>query len=220
MKRYITGGIAGFLIATAASAHAADVVSLVGKTIQGAFPIQIDGKPLDAPAIVVDGTSYLPVRAFGEATGYDVSFDADLGIALKKKEAPAPQPQPSPAAPATPPAAQAPGDIKAGYKAISTVILSRDGEKLKKSSGKFDIIQVNGAQYVSLITLSSFYTVSWREPLVELSLDGQTVTRVPTGTAYSKGSGAFTYDGAIYVNLSQLGLEATVSGDTLVLTEQ
>lgn len=216
MKRYIIGGIAGFLMATAISAHAAEVVAVVGKTIQGAFPIKIDGKTLDTPAIVVDGTSYLPVRAFGEAMGYNVSFDADLGISLSKKEEPAARPQPSPSEPP----AQAPGDLKAGYKALSSSILSIDGEKAKKSTGQLSFIQVDGAQYVSLITLSSFYTVAWKDPLMEFSLDGKLVARLPIGTSYTKGTSAFNYDGGVYVNLSLLNLKGIVSGDTLVLTEQ
>ncbi|MEW9700436.1 hypothetical protein [Paenibacillus sp. SI8] len=216
MKKYVIGGIAGFLMATALSAHAAEITTIVGKTIQGVFPFRIEGKTLDTPAIVVDGTSYLPIRAFGEATGYDASFDADLGVSLKKKveltskPAPTPTPQPEP---------QVIGDPSAGHQAITSVLLSRDDEKTKKSTGHFDFIQVDGSQYVSLATLGGFYTVSWSEPMVELKLDGKLVTLFPTGTEYSKGTSAFTYGGTVYVNLSLLGLKGIVNGENLVLTE-
>lgn len=217
MKKYIIGGIAGFFLATTLSAHAEELTSLIGKTIQGAFPFQIEGKTIGTPAIVVDGTSYLPVRAFGEATGYDVSFDADLGISLKKKEEKPPLPSPTPSPSSTPGAVE--GDPKSGYQAIKSVIFSQDDEKTKKSTGDFGLIQVDGAQYVSLSTVSSFYTVSWGEPMVQLSLDGQLVTLVATNSQYSKGTGAFTYDGTIYINLSMLKLKGSVKGDTLILME-
>ncbi|MEC0229912.1 hypothetical protein [Paenibacillus alba] len=222
MKKYILGGITGFLVATTLSAHAEEITSMIGKTIQGAFPFQIEGKTLGTPAIVVDGTSYLPVRAFGEATGYEVSFNADLGISLKKKEeqpslpSPSPSPTPSPSATPEPPAV---GDPSRGYQAIKSVSFSLKDEKTKKSTGDFGLIQVDGAQYVSLSTVSSFYTVSWNEPLVQLSLNGQLVTLITTNNQYSKGTGAFTYDGTIYVNLTMLNLKGAVKEGMLVLTE-
>lgn len=212
------GGIAGFLLATTLSAHAEEITSLIGKTIQGAFPFQIEGKTLATPAIVVDGTSYLPVRALGEATGYDVSFDADLGISLKKKEVQPTPPSPTPSPSATP-EPQASGNPSSGYQAIKTVILSLDDEKAQKSTGEFGLIQVDGTRYVSLSTLSSFYTISWGEPMLQLNYAGQLVGSFATHSQYSKGTGSFTYDGTVYINISLLKLKGTVNGDTLVLTD-
>ncbi|OPH57826.1 hypothetical protein BC351_04840 [Paenibacillus ferrarius] len=220
MKKYILGGITGFLVATTLSAHAEEITSLIGKTIQGAFPFQIEGKTLGTPAIVVDGTSYLPVRAFGEATGYEVSFNADLGISLKKKEEQPPLPSPSPTpSPSATPGPSAVGDPSRGYQAIKSVSFSLKDEKTKKSTGDFGLIQVDGAQYVSLSTVSSFYTISWNEPLVQLSLNGQLVTLITTNNQYSKGTGAFTYDGTIYINLSMLNLKGIVKEGALALSE-
>jgi len=207
-------------MATTLSAHAEEVTSLIGKTIQGAFPIQLEGKTLNNPAIVVDGTSYLPVRAFGEATGYEVSFDADLGISLKKKADVPSQPTPPPTpAPSTTPAPPAAGDLKGGYQAIKSAILSLQDEKAQKSTGNFSMIQVDGAQYVSLSTLGGFYTISWGDPMVQLSLNGQLAGLFAANSQYSKGTGSFTYDGTIYVNLANLKLKGTLNGDSLVLTD-
>ncbi|MFC5452882.1 hypothetical protein [Paenibacillus aestuarii] len=220
MKKYIIGGVAGFLMATTLSAHAEEVTSMIGKMIQGAFPIQIEGKSLNNPAIVVDGTSYLPVRAFGEATGYEVSFDADLGISLKKKAelpvVPSPTPSPTPSATPAPPVA---GDLKGGFQSLKSVTLNLQDEKSQKSTGDFSMIQVDGAQYVSLSTLSSFYTISWGDPMVQLSLNGQLVGLFAANSQYSKGTGSFTYEGTTYVNLALLKLRGIVSGDSLVLTD-
>ena len=84
MKKFMMGLILGAGLTFGLSAHA-EVTSLVGSIIEGQFPVKVDGKAITAPGIVVNGTSYLPVREFGELLGYDVSFNADMGVELKKK---------------------------------------------------------------------------------------------------------------------------------------
>lgn len=85
MKKFMMGLIVGVAITAAGSAYAEEIQSLVGKTIQGQFPVKVAGVQLTEQAAVLDGTSYLPVRAIGEALNMDVSFNADLGIELKAK---------------------------------------------------------------------------------------------------------------------------------------
>lgn len=104
MKKYILGGLVGFLLATAVSANAEGVSKMIGEVIDGAFSVKVNGVELSDQAIVVQGTSYLPVRSFGEATGYDIKFNPEMGIELTKKDdttAPiepvaTPQPNPTP----------------------------------------------------------------------------------------------------------------------------
>lgn len=86
MRKYLIGILIGAAFSISATTYAADITSLIGKAVQGVFPVTVDGDVLPKTAIVIDGTSYLPVRAIGDAIGYDVSFTADLGIELKKKE--------------------------------------------------------------------------------------------------------------------------------------
>lgn len=86
MKKFILGLTVGILISMSASVYGADIVtSIIGKQIQGEFPVKINGKALEKQAAVIDGTSYLPVRAMGDALNMDVSFDAELGIELRKR---------------------------------------------------------------------------------------------------------------------------------------
>lgn len=85
MRKYIVGMIFGILLSLSTSVYAEEIKTLIGRAIEGEFPVHINGKTLSNKAIVIDGTSYLPVREFGEAVGYDVKFDADLGISLEKK---------------------------------------------------------------------------------------------------------------------------------------
>lgn len=86
MRKYISGIIIGALLMLGTSAFADEIKSVVGKAIQGQFDITVDGKKLKNPVIVLDGTSYAPVREFGESIGYEVLFDTEGGVILNKIE--------------------------------------------------------------------------------------------------------------------------------------
>lgn len=72
MKKYIIGAFVGACLMFSLQV-AAD--SWVGKEVQGTFPIYVNGKELDVPAVVIDGKSFLPVRKISESVNYDVNFD-------------------------------------------------------------------------------------------------------------------------------------------------
>lgn len=88
MKKTIIAFVMGAALATAGSVYGAEIKSLVGTsvTIEGQYPVKVNGVTAEKQAIVFDGTSYLPVRAIGDALNMDVGFDADLGIELTPKE--------------------------------------------------------------------------------------------------------------------------------------
>jgi hypothetical protein len=85
MRKYIVGTLFGFVLAFSLSAHADDIKSLMGKAVQGTFPVTVEGKLLDKQSIVIDGTSYLPIKSISDAVGYDAKFNASSGITLNKK---------------------------------------------------------------------------------------------------------------------------------------
>jgi len=74
MKKFVCGLLIGFLLAIPTYALA-EQESMIGKTVGAEYPVIIDGKVLEVPAIVVDGRSFAPVRAIGEAMGLNVSFE-------------------------------------------------------------------------------------------------------------------------------------------------
>ncbi|MEW9697778.1 hypothetical protein [Paenibacillus sp. SI8] len=83
MKKYVIGGIAGFVLATAAGAYAQEANKLINQIVQGVFPVVLESKSL-GDAIIVDNKTYLPVRDFGEAVGYKVTFTEDQKVVLTK----------------------------------------------------------------------------------------------------------------------------------------
>lgn len=86
MKKTILAFVAGAVFATAGSVYADEIKTMIGKQIEGQFPVKVNGVPLEQQAIVVDGTSHLPVRAVADALNMDIVFDSDLGIEVSEKE--------------------------------------------------------------------------------------------------------------------------------------
>jgi hypothetical protein len=87
MRKYLIGFIAGILLASVAPAYGA-VSSLIGKSVQGEYTVKVDGAILSKKSVSIDGTTYAPLRAIGEATGYDVDFVNNEVVFTKKEESP------------------------------------------------------------------------------------------------------------------------------------
>ncbi|MGO4543222.1 hypothetical protein AB4Z29_00280 [Paenibacillus sp. 2TAB23] len=70
---YIAIGIMIGSVLTFGVGAAADSISLVGKKISGETDVLVNGVKLGT-AIIVNGSSYAPVRVIGEAAGFEVGF--------------------------------------------------------------------------------------------------------------------------------------------------
>lgn len=88
MKRFSILIASVILLLSLSPAVYAEVHNMIGKKVQGQFPVTVNGVEIDVQAIVIDGTSYLPVRAIGEALNKEVKFSSDLGIEVNDKEVP------------------------------------------------------------------------------------------------------------------------------------
>ncbi|MBW4085730.1 hypothetical protein [Paenibacillus sp. S150] len=84
MKKLAAGFLAGAVLMISTQAIGAST-SLVGKAIQAEYTVNVYGKKLVDPAIVIDGKSYAPVRAIGELAGFRVSLSGKT-INLDEKE--------------------------------------------------------------------------------------------------------------------------------------
>jgi hypothetical protein len=85
MKKIILGMLIGIGLSLGVTAYADDIVSLIGKKVDGSFPLIINNVRADKDVLVIDSTSYLPVRSAAALFGYDVSFNTDLMVILTKK---------------------------------------------------------------------------------------------------------------------------------------
>lgn len=86
MKKMFLGILIGVAVSVPATIFADEIASVVGKKVDGEFAVTLNNNKLDVPAIVIEGTSYAPVRVIGETLGLDVKFDANTGISLNAKE--------------------------------------------------------------------------------------------------------------------------------------
>lgn len=78
MKRFISGFVAGAIVFGAVGAFAASyVANPVG------FKVLVNGQEFvsDPPALEVEGRTYLPLRAIGDALGVPVGWNEELGQA-------------------------------------------------------------------------------------------------------------------------------------------
>jgi len=84
MRKYLVGFIVGALFMSAFPAYGA-VSSLVGKKVSGEFSVKVDGTEIAGKSVAIDGTTYAPLRAIGDATGYTVTFE-NKEVVFTKKE--------------------------------------------------------------------------------------------------------------------------------------
>lgn len=74
MRKYIIGGLVGFLLAVPFTAFGEQISTVIGKQVKSEHAVLVDGKQLDKKAILIDGTTYAPLRAVADAVGYDAAF--------------------------------------------------------------------------------------------------------------------------------------------------
>jgi len=86
MRKVIVSFVAGILVAIGTSAAYAEVTSMIGKRVDGQFPLKIGGELSEIPAITIEGVSYIPLRAAGDLLGAKVSWlDGEI-IMVKTNE--------------------------------------------------------------------------------------------------------------------------------------
>ncbi|MGX1569252.1 2,' 3'-cyclic nucleotide 2'-phosphodiesterase, partial [Paenibacillus terrae] len=78
MKKWsylLSGVLIGAIVATAGSAFADQIKSLVGEKVAGEYAVKVNGNTLAENAIVVDGKAHVPLRAVSDSLGVDLKVD-------------------------------------------------------------------------------------------------------------------------------------------------
>lgn len=78
MKKFLSGFLAGAMVFATVGALAVSYVAVPAE-----FKVLVNGKEFtsDPPALVVEGRTYLPLRAIGDALGIPVNWNDELGQA-------------------------------------------------------------------------------------------------------------------------------------------
>ena len=193
MKKFLSGVFSGILLTAGVTSYA-EVNSLVGKAIQGEYTVRFDGVPLDKKAIVVDGTSYLPVRTMANVLDLNVDFDPANGISVSKEGL----------------------SMVSQLKEFNEIIVS--GKKIK--SDAFWLIYLDGEQYInvsSVVEIGACKNVSWNNPYLVFEFEENISIKVLLSNNYSKGVDAFSHQGRAMVRLSLFGMKAYEDGNALLI---
>ncbi|MFT9498238.1 hypothetical protein [Anaerosolibacter sp.] len=208
MKKFISGLIIGILITSSVAANS----DMIGKVIDATYPLVIDGNVLDKNAIVVEGTSYIPVRSASDKFGYDVKFiETSKIITMDKIESPVVE--------------EESGDvmeeviqeqeisvIEKAWHERKRLPYIMDGVNTKKA---IEIFTVDGNHYVSINNLFDTAEQNWNGTTFTLEYNGKTF-QATEDTTYKEGIDFFYY-GRFYIKLSAVGLNAKIQNDTIVI---
>ncbi|MGV6934118.1 stalk domain-containing protein [Paenibacillus sp. CMM36] len=75
LAHLLSAFIIGAIVATAGSAFADQIKSMVGQTVAGEYTVKVNGSALAENAIVVDGKAHVPLRAVSDSLGAGVKVD-------------------------------------------------------------------------------------------------------------------------------------------------
>lgn len=78
MKKWtylISGVVIGALVATAGSAFAGQVKTLIGKQVTAEYDVVVNGKLLQDKGAAIDGRANVPVRSLASAVGADIKVE-------------------------------------------------------------------------------------------------------------------------------------------------
>ncbi|EJW17004.1 copper amine oxidase [Paenibacillus alvei] len=90
MKKWaylVSGIVIGSLIATAGSAFADQIKSIVGKKVTGEYTVIVNGKELQDKGAVIDGKTNVPVRGVSQALGAEIRVEGKKILVTSKQAA-------------------------------------------------------------------------------------------------------------------------------------
>ncbi len=187
MKKMFLGLLIGFILALPLNIFAD---SVVGKAIQTTLPFFVNGQQASTDAIVVQGSSYVPLRTAGTMFGYNVNY-ADGKITLESKTK------------------QVGSDETVSYYFIksNSIKIGGRGEQAK--------VLMKDSNYYLILEYFGPYAI-WDGTNVTITINNTTII-INRNQKYSKDINGFIDSGMTYVNPNALNLTATIDGDTMWL---
>lgn len=76
MKRFVMGVIVGCVFMISATVIAEEY-NILGKIVDATMPLYIDGQKAEKDLIIIEGTSYAPMRAAAGLFGYEIEYVPD-----------------------------------------------------------------------------------------------------------------------------------------------
>lgn len=216
MKKWMLGFVAGIALTIGAQVHA-EIGSVLGKTVEGMLPLLIDGKRASSDVVVIEGISYLPVRAASELFGYEAGFADGQVLLYKSATNSGRNGQPNVANEADEDSAQSASDDSDGRSGRGKVTVIRDEPDpdtpytfkstfMVLGTDKVRLVVRDGEQYVPISVFDRY--VGNDGKTVMIAVTRKQIVRFPADQPYSAGVDGYAEEGVIYIKLSALGLKA------------
>ena len=218
MKKYLAGFIVGIMVTLGVTAFADEVTNLIAQ--KATFDVYVAGGKFesDKPIAVIDGSTYLPLKATGEALGVNVEWNSkdrrveigevDEDVTNKNIETEVVESTPVPTQVKT-----TQNNIVSSSKIICNWYYHKSNI-LPEIVGKFPMVTKDNENYLSLSLFGQnniIYPKKWPK-------DGIFSVKLPEKNPVQLlENNSLKYEGRIYVKLSSVGLEARIEGDTAYL---
>lgn len=188
MKKIFIGFITGIVAAMAFTGFATSTGIFTAQ--EATFDVYVEGQKFESenPAIVVDGRTYLPLRAIGEALGVNVEWNGEERRV----------------------------EIKTGKEIKTLGHFQKLKGIFDTDSGNAFLSEINGFQYVSLSTFAQYLEYGDGDELF-ITLPNKEPVRIRTIDKQATEHSYIDSNNRLSVKLSSLGLTAEVDGDTLII---
>lgn len=197
MKKIFLGMIIGFIISFATSTYASFII---GKVVDGTFPLKINGKQAGKDVIVIEGTSYLPVRVAGELFGYRVDWVNNEVVLYNNTT--------------NDPEADRISSIIENAKEYQVVSNVPGFEKID-TRDPYKLFEIDGQIYINPRLFGGY--AYWENPYMIFKFPNQEPIKIKVNDRYSKNVDAFTADGRAYIKPSAIGFKATLQDNKIVI---
>jgi len=171
MRGFIAGFVIGVILVTGAGVYANP--DLIGRKIEGTFPFFIKSERAPLDVIVVNGTSYAPVRAMCELLKYRVWFDES------KRQVHVDAP------PTTP-------DSISEIKYMVATNIDGIGNNYEVFT-----IEQDGELFVELTPFGKYF--SWKKPVATITIPSTSSVDITIADGYEPGVSGFVYEGRCYL---------------------
>ncbi len=190
MRNFFVGLILGGILMTTLQVSAQSRDIALGDAIAKFVPVVVDGKTLDVRGALLNSERVvLPVRALGEALGYEVEW-VDNTVILKKPSAEIPQ--------------------------LNDMTCSVKSEYFDTNSAGHRCVHVGDEWYIPITTLPHYVERS-SDTEGTVSIPNVGAVNYNKTAKYEAGCNAFVDRGIIYVRVGALNLTATLEGNVLTL---
>lgn len=213
MRKYIIGLTLGIVLTLGFSVGAD---SLIGKTVQTTLPLVIEGERAEQDVIVIEGSSYVPLKFAGEIFSYDTSYNSEnKEVHMQKKI----NKDNTDIVNINDEKEKNMGiDNNLNITMKSSIMLSKKLNR-ENNESEFDYFVIDENIYVAASFFSNFATWDSKLQIVTITLPDDNPINLLANKEYFKDIDSFIHQGRIFIKLSALGLKADIQENIIEIKD-